>query len=136
MFILRWYREWLELRREYNEPKICETCEALKITVEQLRTDNQRLLDRLLEKPTNEIPTIQEQATPIKVGRQHIPWNVRQQILEKNDRHQAKLMREAPKPIPSISSVPTSITNQELEDDVLNENDLKNAEKERENTKS
>jgi len=123
MFLLDWYKEWLELKREYKAPRVCESCETLKISVEQLRLDNERLLNRLLEKPETELkPTTIDNTTPIKP--RHTPWKVRQQLLEANDRHQAKLMRNVPKPV--IPGISTDITNEELEQDVLD------AERERE----
>ena len=121
MFLLDWYEKWLELRREYktSEPKICESCETLKMELAHLHQDNQRLMDRLLEKPTP-IPEIRgDNVTPI-LPRRGVPWNARKQMLEENDRHKAKLMKDAPKPSP------VDTTLEELESDVLS------AERERE----
>lgn len=113
MFLIDWYRQWKEARREFTEPKVCETCETLKIQVEQLRMDNEKLLNRILEKPVQvEQTRAVDNVTPIKT-RQHVPWKVRQQLLEENDRHKAKLIREAPKPVPADTTL------EELEDDVL-----------------
>lgn len=124
MFLLNWYRDYLELKREYKQVKPCESCETLKVQVEQLRYDNDKLLDRMLEKPS--APTqiiIPDNITPIKT-RQHIPWRVRQQTLEAEDRQKAKLMRDAPKPEP----VSAETTTEELEQEVLNAERAREAE--------
>jgi len=119
MFILNWYREWLELKREYKAPRVCESCETLKISVDSLRQDNHRLLSRLLEQPNIPNEPATDNITPIKP--RHTPWKVRQQMLEENDRHKAKLMREAPKPQSSEAKIGVSAdtTIDELEQDVL-----------------
>jgi len=121
MFLLDWYEKWLELRREYktSEPKICESCETLKMELAHLHQDNQRLMDRLLEKPTVIPERTGDNVTPI-LPRRGVPWNARKQMLEENDRHKAKLMKDAPKPSP------VDTTLEELESDVLS------AERERE----
>jgi len=130
MFLLNWYRELLELKREYKQPRPCESCEVLKISVEQLRADNQRLLDRMLEKPEPEVRPATDNVTPIIPRGRQMPWRVRQQMLEENDRHQAKLMRDAPRPSPVIAT-PADTTTEQLEDEVL-EKELNNAGQERE----
>lgn len=54
-----------------------------------------RLLDRLLEKPE----VVVEERKPASITRPaHVPWTVRKQMLEEQDRATAKLMRESPKP--------------------------------------
>ena len=52
-------------------------------------------MDRLLAKPEPEVPREFKEITQPK----NIPWNVRRQMLESEDREKARLMREAPKPI-------------------------------------
>lgn len=122
MFLLNWYKDWLEIRREYKQSKPCDTCEALKIQVEQLRHDNSRLMERLLEKPESEPQSVVDNITPIIPKGRHIPWKIRQQMLEEKDRREAKLLRDAPKP------TPIDTTTEELEQEIFN------AEQEREST--
>lgn len=133
MFLLDWYRQWLELRREYKstEPKICESCETLKLELAHLHQDNQRLLDRILTPPvTPSVERVIDNVTPI-LPKRGVPWNARRQMLEANDRHAAQLLKNAPKPQPASSGTTTNTTTNELEDDVLDK-ELKDAEQERE----
>lgn len=127
MFLLKWYEQWLELRREYKPKPPCESCETLKIQVEALREDNRRLLDRMLEKPEPEPQRAIDTTTPIIPRGRQLPWKVRQQMLEANDRDVAAKLKNAPKPRPQ--PVPVTTT-QDLEDDVL-DRELDNAERER-----
>ena len=91
MILLNWYREWLELRKDM---KVCQTCETLKIQVEQLRLDNEKLLERILEKPSVvESKPADNDLKPIKTSSRFTPWSVRQQMLEAEDRQTAKLMK-------------------------------------------
>jgi len=119
MFLIEWYRQWKETKREFSEPKICESCEVLKMELAHLHQDNQRLLDKILTPPTAPIERTGDNVTPI-LPRRGVPWNARKQMLEENDRHKAKLMKDAPKPSP------VDTTLEELESDVLS------AERERE----
>lgn len=80
---------------EAIENKVCSSCEILKAQLERLTYENQKLLDRILEKPT---PEPVREPPQVTIPR-NIPWNVRRQMLEAEDREKARLMREAPKPI-------------------------------------
>lgn len=94
MFILNWYRQYLELKREFSQEKICESCETLKQMNDHLRMDNEKLLRRILEKPEPEIQTpVEPQITRPKT----LPWRVKQQMLEQEDRARARALRNAPK---------------------------------------
>lgn len=117
MFLLNWYEKWLELKRDYKQDKPCESCETLKVELAHLHQDNQRLLDRILEKPTVPTERIGDNVTPI-LPRRGVPWNARRQLLEANDRHAAQLMKNAPKAQPVAEMVSTEDLT-ELEDEVL-----------------
>lgn len=102
MLLLDWYRQWLEIRTEFRakraevsqEEKICQSCETLKQQLEIANYEKQQLLNRIIEKPAPE-----PEKQPIEVTRpKMIPWNVRKQMLEREDREKAKLMKNAPKP--------------------------------------
>jgi hypothetical protein len=54
--------------------------------------ENDKLLNRILEPPKVEVPPVQEE--PQVTRPRMIPWNVRKQMLEREDREKAKLMRE------------------------------------------
>lgn len=59
------------------------------------RGEKQELLKRVLT-PVEPV-VIQQEASPITMPRA-VPWAVRRQILEKEDRKRAELLRDAPKP--------------------------------------
>jgi hypothetical protein len=81
---------------EVKESKVCLSCETLKQQLERANYENQRLLDKLVfTEPKVEVPQ-----KPVDISApKNIPWNVRRQMLEIEDREKAKLIREAPKPI-------------------------------------
>ena len=72
-------------------------------------------MSRLLEKPT--IIPEREQAPPMKVpiNPRSMPWNVRRQMLESEDREKARAQREAPKP---DAAIPTKEEVAEFEKEV------------------
>lgn len=91
MILLDWYRDWLELRRDL---RMCQSCEILKTQVEQLRYDNVKLMDRVLEKP-QQVEARAPEADLRPIANKHISWSVRKQMLEAEDRKKAQLIRES-----------------------------------------
>jgi|SRR5215471_2394903 len=129
MFLLEWYKQWLDIRSHHRsdnilverDEKVCQSCETLKQQLEIANYEKQQLLNRLLEKPA---PTVERTEAPVPVTRPTmLPWRVRQQMLEKEDRAKAKALREAAKP-DNASSVDA--------DAQLLEKELKDAESQRE----
>ena len=81
------FRKWFGL-----DPISCETCEILRMQLAESNAERKDLLHRLLEKDKSEPPpSVIEEHTPIQP--QFIPWRVKQQMLEAEDRQRAKLMR-------------------------------------------
>lgn len=102
--MFNWLRELYEIRKEN---KTCESCENLKFELAQVRLENSRLLDHILAKPVPEPEVKQEFIKPVLPNM--IPWRVRQQMLEAEDRQKARLMKE------HTNKEPKSNTVEELE---------------------
>lgn len=105
MFLLEWYQRWLEIRSIYKreraeltqENKICASCETLKLQLEIANYEKQQLLNRLLAPPvTEERPVAPEPTTVLRP--RNVPWAVRRQMLEREDRIKAATLRNAAKP--------------------------------------
>lgn len=83
------------------EPQRCESCEILRSMLEESSKERRELLLRLLDKDKSEPPP-----TPIEeykpVGQTHVPWRVRQQMLEQEDRKQAELLRRSAQDIEKL----------------------------------
>lgn len=99
MFLLDWYKELLDIRRENERQRIelhkeetCESCEHLKLLLEKQQLLNQDLINKLTEKSVPEPVPAQ---VPVDIKPRHIPWNVKRQILEADDRKAAALQRQA-----------------------------------------
>lgn len=85
-----------DCRDEYEESKVCNSCEILKSQLTIINAEKATLLAKLIEKPTEEVvQRPNEESKPIP---QMLPWRVRQQMLEREDREKAKLLKDAPKP--------------------------------------
>jgi hypothetical protein len=86
-------QEEAKLERE-RESRVCNTCEVLRLQNAQLIEERDRLLDRLLNPsvPTEEKADTKE-INPI-LPKRFIPFSVRRQILEAEDRHKAELLRK------------------------------------------
>ena len=72
------------------EPFPCNSCETLRGQLESVNFEKKILLDRLLN-PS--VPVVQEKEEYEPIKPKNIPWIVRKQMLEAEDREKAKLMR-------------------------------------------
>lgn len=127
MFLLDWYREYLSIKYESRklknevvvEEKVCASCETLKQQLEFSNYEKTQLLNKLLKEPE---PAPPEKAAPEITRPRSIPWHVRRQLLEQEDRVKAQRLRDVPKPDSEVKPIST----EDLE------KDLKVAEQERE----
>lgn len=70
----------------------CNTCEVLRAQLDESNRERRDLLNRLLEPTKPEPPSFAE--VDLKpVGQTHVPWRVRQQMLEAEDRKAAELLK-------------------------------------------
>lgn len=76
----------------------CESCEILRSMLDESNRERKELLHRLLE-PAKAEPPPAPSEEPIPITSQFIPWRVRQQMLEQEDRKQAELMKQKQKEI-------------------------------------
>ena len=139
--MFHWLRELLEIKYEFREKrtkltrevevetKVCQSCETLKQQLEIANYEKQQLLNRLLKEPEKE-PERTVAPEPVSRPRM-VPWHVRQQMLEREDREKARALRNAPKP----DSVPTTVAETPATEEAENaafEKELKDAEAARE----
>lgn len=83
------------------EPMPCPVCEVLREHLVKSENERRELLQRALAPPLSEpLPTGKEEYKPIQP--QFIPWRVRQQMLEQEDRHKAKLSADKIKEIEEL----------------------------------
>ena len=82
-----------QLAHERQRSTECPTCESLRTQLERVQAENQRLMNHLLNPPKPE-----ERTGPPKVPEpippRTIPWNVRRQMLEAEDREKARILRD------------------------------------------
>ena len=71
----------------------CESCEILRMQLAESNAERKELLHRLLDKDKPEPPPLESEA-PQSITPNFVPWRVRQQMLEQEDRQRAKLTRE------------------------------------------
>ena len=89
-------RKWFGL-----EPVRCEVCEVLRTQLDESNRERKELLTRVLN-PTQSEPLSVKEEEPQPIRPQVIPWKVRQQMLESEDRKQAQLMRDKKKEIEEL----------------------------------
>lgn len=115
MFLLKWYREFKEIRAEFKSDVVCVSCESLKQQVEVLQYNNNQLLGALTHKPEVVERVIDPNLKPMLPRR--MPFTQRREMLEAEDRHRAQLLRkkaEEMAPTPTVAST----TLEALEDEV------------------
>jgi len=89
---------------EAQDKLVCQSCEILKNQLNISNIEKERLLRKLLDTPVEVTSVRDEELKPILP--KMVPWNVRKQMLESEDREKAKLMRKAQKDSPNQSSSP------------------------------
>lgn len=92
-----WNPHCPECRTEAIEKKYCVGCDTLQVENDRLRAENSRLLDKILNVPSEIRPEIKlDELVPIQS--RHVPLSVRREQYEREDRRLAeRLKREAPK---------------------------------------
>lgn len=86
-----------------REEKNCESCDTLRRQLEIRNHEYEQLLQQILNPPKPEVV----QQKPVDVTRPtNVPWRLRRQMLETEDRKAAELMNKAPKP----QEVPPTVT--------------------------
>lgn len=75
------------------EPIPCATCEVLREQLTNSERERRELLTKLLDKGNPE-PLNIEHERPIPITPQFVPWRVKQQMLEAEDRKKSQLMKE------------------------------------------
>ena len=73
--------------------KPCETCEVLRQMLANSERERRELLARLLNPPQAE-PVVVEKEEPVPITPQFVPWRVRQQMFEAEDRKRAELIKQ------------------------------------------
>ena len=75
------------------DPRSCATCEVLRLQLDESNRERRMLLDKLLDKGKPEpSPAVVEEFKPITP--QFVPWRVRQQMMEAEDRKKAELLKK------------------------------------------
>lgn len=119
MFLLDWYKEWIQIRQQKNvvikEEHHCDSCETYRQQLEIANFEKKQLLDRIFELTKKEVPVERTTAVPMVTRPQAIPWRVRQQMLEAEDRAKAATERRAAK-----ADVKEEVTLEDLEKELDN----------------
>ncbi len=108
--IKRLLEKWFGL-----ESETCQSCELLRSQLDESNRERRELLNRLLTKDSPEPPPIVEDKEIKPITPTHLPWRVRQQMLENEDRRAAQILREKEKEIaetkvdPSIEKLETEL---------------------------
>ncbi len=115
MFLLDWYKQYLEIKKGAIENKkeetICQSCETLREQLAIANYEKSQVLNKLLKDP--EPPTEKPVFEPTKP--KMIPWNVRRQMLEREDREKARALRSAAKPDAETEKKSTEELEKELD---------------------
>jgi hypothetical protein len=94
--IKRLLEKWFRL-----EPIPCPTCEVLREQLAHSEVERRELLHRLMA-PPEPPPVVTPEEEPKAIQPQFVPWRVRQQMLEAEDRKSAQLMKDKTKEIEQL----------------------------------
>lgn len=105
----------VRLEPEIDNSVICESCETLKQQLAIANAEKKQLLDRLLEKPKEEVIQQTSDLTPIKpkgAGR----WQDQRRELEANDRRVASILKAREEEIKATSPKEVAEFEKELDE--------------------
>jgi hypothetical protein len=90
-----------ECHDELQDARVCASCETLKHQLEIANYEKREILNKLIKEPEQSItnPTNYNEMRP-----RTVPWNVRRQELEAEDRRRAQLLKEKEKELKVVSS--------------------------------
>lgn len=88
MDILAFIREYLDIRRDSKS--YCKSCETLREQLAVTNHEKKILLEQILVKPA---PIQQEREAPQPIGPKMVPWHIKRQMLEAEDRALAATIR-------------------------------------------
>lgn len=96
-----WLSELLEIKHTFRErkleTKVCDSCEVLKLQLSIMNQNNKELMNRILERPEVEDKSdVENKYVPI--NKHEVPFRVRREMLEREDRAKAKSLKLAAKP--------------------------------------
>lgn len=96
---------------ECQEENSCKSCETLRMQLDTVNRINKELIDHLfpMKPESDELGSVPEMIKP-----KLIPWKVKQQMLESEDRRKAILMRQAE----SNNKIPDKKEIEELEKEI------------------
>lgn len=80
-----------ECRNERQDEAVCLSCETLKLQLEIANHEKEQLLEAIL-KPQSFVTQAVEKEVPQQVKPHSIPWAVRKQMLEAEDRQKARII--------------------------------------------
>jgi len=114
--MIKWIHQLLnphceQCRDEKEDSSICKTCEILKVQLEVSNSEKRLLLAAIIPQP--KVETTTNPVNPEAIRGRHIPFNVRRQMLEAEDRREAALIAAKQKEIaevPKDDSIKTTIS--------------------------
>jgi len=86
------------------EERGCVSCEVLRNLLDKSEFERRELLAKLLEKEVP-IERIESAPAPEVVRPVHVPWSIRRQILENEDRAAARKLRDKNREIQEVSKL-------------------------------
>lgn len=87
--------EEIERLERERESRICNTCEMLRNQVQLLYEERDKLLDRLLNSQVQkEESKVDTSNIKMRLPSNFIPWRVKRQMLEAEDKRAASLLKE------------------------------------------
>ena len=95
MTLLDYLKEFIEVSLDrYRKTAVCESCETLKNQIEVIGYEKRKLIEQIIEITKPQVAQPIEREEPKILQPRTMPWRARQQILEQEDRANARAMRE------------------------------------------
>jgi len=76
------------------EELVCTSCEDWKRLYESEKAEKQRLLNIILSTMEDDVEELKPAVAPEPVISKIVPWRVQREMLEREDAHKAKILKE------------------------------------------
>jgi|SRR5215203_388290 len=123
--MFKWLQELIDMRLDYLERKFtiqdipCESCEVLKLELAKAHDTNRTFIQEMIKKAEPEKPIDTSEMKPVQFSRNHLPFAMKRQMIEAEDRRAAAALRHMHEDARTVVKEDTLTTDLETEMNIV-----------------
>ena len=93
--MFNWLREFYTVRAEFLEHRrFCKSCETLQLALDRATREKEQLLQKILFDISRPEPKQEPPPVTVPLQQRRVPFSIKQQLLEAEDREKARVLAE------------------------------------------